>query len=144
VNDEPRPADTAAMFRRLRELALPLGDYAVFGSGPLAIRGWIEAAADLDVVCRGAAWEEVRRIGTRRRIEEGGIEVEIVALDGGALTFGRRWALGGFDVDALIDTAEIIDGLPFVRLEHVAAFKRAAGRPKDRAHLEAMRRHGAC
>lgn len=31
----------------------------------------------------------------------------------------------------LIDTAETIDGLPFVRLEHVRARKAAMGREKD-------------
>ena len=61
--------------------------------------------------------------------------VEIVEVFDGALTFGTEWAIGDPDVDLLIDTAETIDGLPFVRLEHVAAYKRIANRPKDRAHL---------
>ena len=45
------------LFDSLRSLGLPGGEYVVFGSGPLIVRGIIDAANDLDVVCRGAAWE---------------------------------------------------------------------------------------
>ncbi len=43
-----------------------------------------------------------------------------------------------FDIDHLIDTAEMIDGLPFVQLEHVIAYKQIAGRPKDLEHLRKL------
>ena len=56
----------------------------------------------------------------------------------GRLTFGTRWAIGDFDIDELIDTAETIVGLPFVRMEHVIAYKAIADRSKDRAHLAAV------
>jgi hypothetical protein len=69
-------------------------------------------------------------------------DLEIVSLADGQLTFGTRWGIGDFDTDVLIDTAEIVDDLPFVRLEHVAAYKRVSGRPKDREHLGAMRQQG--
>lgn len=120
------------LFERLRGLDLPAGQYAVFGSGPLLVRGVIEDAGDLDVLVRRPAWESVSRVGTLVEIEEG---VMIVSVDDGALTFGRSWAYGDFDIDELIDTAEIIDGLPFVLLEHVVTFKEAADRAKDREHL---------
>ena len=95
------------LFERLRALRLPIGEFAVFGSGPLVVRGVIEASND---------------------------------LDDGRLTFGTRWAIGDVDPDELIDTAEIIDGLPFARLEHVIAYKRLSGRPKDLDHLAALAR----
>jgi hypothetical protein len=117
---------------RLRDLGLPAGHFAVFGSGPLLVRGIIDDVGDLDVLVKRTAWERVGRMGTLVEIEEG---VMIVSLDDGALTFGRSWAYGDFDIDELIDTADVIEGLPFVRLEHVIAFKQAANRPKDREHL---------
>ena len=46
----------ARLLGRLRALELPAEDYAVFGSGPLAVRGLIEHIGDLDVVARGPAW----------------------------------------------------------------------------------------
>lgn len=125
------------LFDTLRSMELPMGEYAVFGSGPLLVRGLIDEASDLDVICRGAAWEKARRLGDLVDLEEG---VEVVSARGGMITFGRSWAYGDFDMDDLIDSAETIDGLPFVRIEHVIAFKRAADRPKDRAHLRLIER----
>mgnify|MGYP001823764143 FL=1 len=125
--------DSEDLFDLLRDLELPIGDYAIFGSGPLIVRGIIGASNDLDVVCRGAAWERAQELGPLAYLPEH--DVNVVSLDGGALTFGTRWAIGDFDVDDLIDTAEIIDGLPFARLDHVIAYKKIAGRPKDIEHL---------
>jgi hypothetical protein len=56
----------------------------------------------------------------------------VVWLEGGAIEIFGGWL--GWDIDALIDNSEIIDGLPFVRLEDVLAFKLSLGRPKDVAH----------
>ena len=41
------------LFDLLRSLELPVGDYAIFGSGPLIVRGIIEATNDLDIICPG-------------------------------------------------------------------------------------------
>lgn len=122
------------LFELLRSLDLPRGDYAVFGSGPLIMRGIIEPANDLDVVCRGAAWARAAEAGSL--ITERG--VTIASLFDGAITVGTEWAIGDFDVDELIDTAELIDGLSFVRLEHVVVYKEIAGRPKDVEHLASL------
>ena len=66
----------------------------------------------------------------------------IVSLFDGTVTIGTEWAIGEFDVDELIDTAETIDGLPFVRLVHVIRYKEIAARPKDLRHLELLRGAG--
>ncbi len=124
-------------FERLKALDLPAAHFAVFGSGPLLVRRIIDDANDIDVICRGAAWEKVQTLGPTEYLDE--YDVTIVSLDDGRLTFGTRWAIGDFDIDELIDTAEIIDGLPFVRLEHVVAYKEFANRDKDRAHIAAWR-----
>ncbi len=130
----PPLGSAAHLFGLLRLLGLPAGDYAVFGSGPLLVRGMIDRAGDLDVICRGAAWEAAQRLGPL--VDQHGVPV--VSLYDGAVTLGTRWAIGDFDIDKLIDTAEVIDGLPFVLLEHVAAYKRLADRPKDREHLRRL------
>lgn len=129
------------LFAILRSVGLPVGEYAVFGSGPLLVRGIIDETGDLDVLCRGAAWEQVMAIGDRMLLED--LDVEVYSIAEGAVTFGDRWAIGSFDVDHLIDTAETFDGIPFVRLEHVAAYKRIARRPKDVVHLELLQAYGA-
>lgn len=129
-------ASAGELFALLRSLELPIGDYAVFGSGPLLVRGVIAEANDLDVVSRGRAWERATAIGEIVRLPEDG--AEIVSCFDGLVTLGRSWAYGDVDIDHLIDTAEVIDGLPFVRIEHVVAFKQLARRPKDLEHLSLL------
>lgn len=124
------------LFAALRSWQLPAGDYAVFGSGPLIVRGIIEADNDLDVLCRGAAWARAIEIGDLVYLPEH--DIEVVSLLGGAITFGTSWAIGEFDPDELIDSAEIIEGLPFVRLKDVVRYKEIAARPKDLAHLRLL------
>jgi len=118
-----------------RSLDLPLCDYAVFGSGPLIVRGIIEGRNDLDLISRGRAWEQALSVGELVSLPDG---TKIVSCFSGAVTIGRSWAYGDFDIDELIDTAEVIDGLPFVKLEHVVRYKEIAARPKDLAHLELL------
>jgi len=118
------------IFDDLRALDLPFGHFAIFGSGPLLVRGIIDEVGDLDVLCRGAAWDAARSACTCESIDHG---VLVVSL--GALTFGTTWGIGDFDPARLIDDAELIDGLPFVQIEHVVTYKRISGRRKDRQHL---------
>ena len=121
------------LIHRLIELDLPRGDWALFGSGPLLLRGWIDEVGDLDVVCRGAAWERACEIGEVGVLQPDG--VEIVNIDGAAITIGRSWRYGDTPIANLIDEADDIDGIPCVALQHIVAYKQAADRPKDRAHL---------
>jgi hypothetical protein len=118
-----------SFFGKLRALDLPTADYAIFGSGPLAVRGLIEEVHDLDVVARGAAWEQAKGLGKVRIAPEGD---PVVWLEGGVIEVFGGWL--GWDIDMLIDNAQIIDGLPFASLEDVLAFKLSLGRPKDVAH----------
>ena len=120
----------------VREMNLPMGEYAIFGSGPLLIRGIIDDSNDLDIICRGAAWDRVRKVGELRYLKQ--YDVTIATMADGRITFGSEWGIGNFDVNVLIDTAEEIQGLPFVRLEHVIEYKRIANRRKDIRHLDAI------
>ena len=128
------------LFERLRSLQLRRDDYAVFGSGPLVVRGVIEATNDLDVLCRGEAWETVCRLAPPQHDRQW--DVELVSLYDDRLTFGTTWAIGEVSTNDVIDTAEIIEGLPFAKLEYVVEYKTTSGRPKDLAHLAALARFG--
>ena len=123
----------------VRSMQLPQGDYAIFGSGPLLIRGIIAATNDIDILCRGAAWERVQTEGELKYLDD--YDVTIAEFLDGRVSFGTRWAIGDFAVDELINSAEMLDGLPFVRLEYVIDYKKIADRPKDREHLRAWRQY---
>ncbi len=126
------------LLRALRELGLPIGDFALFGSGPLLARGWIEDAGDLDVLARGRAWDHAQALGSLTYLPEHGVSV--VAI-GAHITVGTRWAIGNVNADEVIDGAELIGGIPCAALRQVIAYKRVANRPKDRLHLEIIARH---
>jgi hypothetical protein len=122
-----------SLLRELLSFDLPLDDWALFGSGPLLARGWIGEVGDLDVLARGPAWRRAHELG--EVFHDQSIDIDLVRL-GTGITVGDRWAIGNFDTDQLIDSAEEICSIPCVALKHVVAYKRLAGRPKDRAHLE--------
>jgi hypothetical protein len=119
-------------------MKLPRRDFAVFASGPLIVRGVIPATNDLDVVCRGAAWDKVGKIGTLQFND--GYDVEIVTICDWEVTFGNRLGRGNFDVDMLIDRAEFINGLPFVELKHVVEYKLERASDRDLRHIELLKR----
>ena len=123
---------------RLMALGLPNDGWALFGSGPLLVRGWITDVGDLDVICRGDVWRSVAELGEVSHLTE--FDVEVVTIDDN-ITFGTRWAVGNVDANSLIAGAERIDGIPCVGLEHIVAYKRTLRRPKDLAHLDVIYAH---
>jgi hypothetical protein len=126
------------LLQELLKVGLPEGDFALFGSGPLLVRGWIDEVGDLDVIARETAWDHAQRVGQLSRLDRYGIDIVSI---GDHITIGTAWGIGDFSVGILIDEAEMIEGIPCVRLKHIIAYKRLVGRPKDRAHLAAIEGH---
>jgi hypothetical protein len=124
-----------SLVMQLLLLGLPPEDFAVFGSGPMMAHG-IKEAHDLDVLARGAAWEKAARSA---EILPGGFGGRKVAI--GDIEIFDAWAPGEWDVDELIDTAEVIDGIRFVTLENVLKWKKLAARPKDAGHIRLIEEH---
>ena len=120
----------------VRSLILPVGDYAIFGSGPLLAHGIIDDVSDIDVICRGNAWLQAQELGELVYLDE--YDVHVVSIDNQRITIGTSWGIGEFNIDELIDTAEEISGLPFVRLQYVVDYKKIARRPKDLEHLKLL------
>ncbi len=124
------------IFDVVRSLNLPARDYAIFGSGPLLARGIIDDVNDIDIICRGAAWLQAQELGELVYLDE--YDVHVVSIDNQKITIGTSWGIGEFNIDELIDTAEEIDDLPFVRLRYVVEYKKIARRPKDLEHLRLL------
>lgn len=121
------------VIERVAGLQLDAGHYAIFGSGPLLVRGIITTVNDVDIIARGPAWQTALGKGELVDLSEHGVSV--VSIDDGAVTIGTMWAIGDVDVDNAIDSADHMRGLPWVRLELVAGYKQLAGRAKDVTHL---------
>jgi hypothetical protein len=135
VAEEGR-SELSRLLGEVRALGLPAGNFMLFGSAPLLVRGIVPPTGDVDVLARGPDWEAVRALGPTVRLPHYGVDV--VRLLDGRIDIGTVWGIGNVDVDDLIDSAEDIDGLPFAGLAHVRAYKELAGRPKDRKHLRLL------
>lgn len=123
-------------------LALDTRDHAVFGSAPLYMKGLKASLRDLDVIARGAAWARALELSGR------GLLLPVEAAPSGRGRVVRHpsapievfdeWPTA-VDLDELIDGAEVIDGVPFVRVGDVLREKARSGREKDRRDVETAR-----
>jgi len=117
------------MFKELISLNLPPEDYAIFGSGPLEERHIREVTHDLDIIARGKAWEKVKKLGqTQIPPSENG---EMVILFDGDIEIYNKWISDSWDIDMLINTAEIYEGVRVVTTDQVEIYKKTLHRGKD-------------
>ena len=127
------------LFGKLNSLGLSAYDYAVFGSGPMFAHGIKDLGHDLDVIARGKAWRQACTLASPINAIMG--KGLVVNLFNGEIEIYDSWAPGDWDVNDLIDTAEIIEGIRFVTLENVMKWKRLMGREKDRIHIKMIEDH---
>lgn len=114
---------------RVKELNLPLGSYAVFGSGPLEAHG-IREAHNIDILVTEelfrtlkkdeATWKLCSLHDMHESLKKGE-DVEVY----------YSWAPDSWDIPAMIKEADMIDGVPFVKLETVMEWKKIRNHPKD-------------
>ena len=120
------------LFQKVKELALPIGRYVLFGSAPLGIRN-LRECADIDIVVTQDIWDKYK---ARPDWQLDKTRHGNSYLRNGSLELLKDWKPGIWDIEKLIKEAEIIDGLPFVRLEYVVEWKRLNAREKDLKDIE--------
>ena len=118
---------------RLLALGLPTDSFAVFGSGPLAVRG-LRDTADIDLLVTLALWDELAEHFPVEETPTG----PLLRLEEGIDAF-RTWHPPVGPTADLVARAELIGGLPYVRLEWVLLWKQRRDLPKDRADVEVLR-----
>lgn len=112
------------LLNQFKKLKLPLNQYAIYGSGPIAIRG-LREARDLDVVVKDELYKKLLR--KYKESKPGQIKI-------GKIEIYAPWATifnNPKETVKLINRAETIDGFKFVRLEDLLKWKYKMGRPKD-------------
>lgn len=117
----------------LAEVALPAGDWMVHASAVMVLHGLLEEAGDVDVIARGPAWARALELG----VPAPGKRDLCVKLPSLGIELWSGWL--DDDVDALIDGAELIDGVPCASLAEVLRFKLRTDREKDRPHIALLR-----
>jgi hypothetical protein len=110
--------------KNIEELDFPNDKFAIFGSGPLAIRG-LREAKDIDLVIKEELWDEL----AKKYPVIGEIDKIIKLKD---IEIHHDWKPWFNDVNEIIDDADIFNGIRFVKLEHVLKFKKAFNREKDK------------
>jgi hypothetical protein len=121
-----------ASFEHVRQLNLPAGKFAVFGSGPLVARG-IRGSEEADIIVTEDLFKQLAKDESWDKVE---LRDHHQSLRKGDLEIFYTWAPGAWDVAELIRTAEGIDGLPFVRLEAVIEWKQLRNEVKDQEDLK--------
>jgi hypothetical protein len=119
------------LFQRIRDLHLPAGEFVIFGSGPMGIRG-MRDCRDIDLIVTEDLWNALKDAGWEVRPKSDG-SLRLVKDE---IEVWRDWKPGEWDVNRLIRDAEAINGLPFVRLESVLKWKRLLAREKDLHDIE--------
>ena len=123
------------LFQRVRDLNLPIGEYAIFGSGPMGVRG-IREMGDVDIIVTQKLWDnfikrpdwEQRQVDNLDGMKNEKLNIEI----------WKDWWIG-WNVEQMIKEAEIIDGLAFVNLEMMIEWKTLIAREKDLNDLELIK-----
>ena len=122
------------LFQKVKDLKFPIGKYALFGSAPMGIRGFKECS-DIDLIVVEELWQKYKNeSGWEYKITENGVE-HIESSDSN-IEIWHDWRPWYQDITPFINSAEIIDGLPFVRLDHVLEWKKKFGREKDKKDIE--------
>jgi hypothetical protein len=122
----------------LTGLNLPSGQYAIFGSGPLAIRN-LRDAGDIDIIVTQELWEKLAK--THPQTVKETIKGPVTSINIGHLEIYRDWLNLTPKIKELIETADIINNLPFVKLEYVIEWKTYMGRDKDKNDLKLIKTH---
>ncbi len=123
------------IFKKLKELSFPEGEYVLVGSGPLAARG-IREANDLDIAVTDKLWKQLYDSKQYKKIERyGKIFLTDENID---IIKELSWEKYPTSVEEAIATADIIQGYPFLNIEETKKFKRALGREKDSKDIELL------
>lgn len=121
---------------RVKALNLPIGKYIVFGSSVMEVHG-IRKAKDIDLIVDGDVYKELKRRGWKRywffkRV----LICKALKRDGIEAFSHIKWKTYQVENEDLFKNAEIVDGVPFMKLEEYLRYKRCLPREKDKRDVK--------
>ncbi len=123
----------------VKSLGMPKDDFAVFGSGPMFPHGLKQIDRDIDIIARGKAWYIAAKF--KRPVPDNHNMYLKVSYFQEHVEIFSGWAPGLWHTDSLIDSAEVYDGIRFVRLEKVLLYKKMLNRKKDLVHIALIEKY---
>src|SRR3972149_2458975 len=118
------------LFDEEKKLNLPVGQYAITGSGPMGIRN-LKIINDIDIIVTSNLWDE---LALKYEVFEDEVIQKIVIPDSFIEIFNEnsfkkeKSEINFFD---RIKNSEIIEGFSFESLENILFYKRKMAREKD-------------
>jgi len=123
--------EIGGLLDQLGKIDLPFGEYAVFGSAVMAVRG-LREAPNIDVVVTDCLWEKL--LEKNQVDNEGFIRI-------GNVKFSNWWFVPTRkNIPIMIAEAELVGGFPFVRIEEVLEYKKKLSREKDKNDVRLIER----
>jgi len=121
------------LIEQVKEMNLPKGEFAIFGSAVMAIRGMREVP-NIDLIVTDKLWSELLGRGYTPDYE-GFIRKNMVKISNWWFAATRR------SIPMMIEDAETIQDLPFVKLDEVRFYKSKLNREKDIADVKLIDRY---
>jgi len=124
------------IFERVKNLGFPIGEYIVFGSGILEALG-IRESRDIDVMVLPELFKKLRE--SKKYKEE--MRWGKIFLFGEDIDIGAKldWENYSTTIEEAINTAMIINGIPFLNIKETIKFKKAMGREKDTRDIKLIK-----
>lgn len=119
----------------LDALGFVIGQYAITGSGPLAVRN-LREASDLDIIVLPEVWSQYSKTYPVKNEHFETIQIGNISLLGEGSYFSNPDI---YPVDKQIEEADIIDNHAYVNLPTIRLFKEKLGREKDLKDIELIR-----
>ncbi len=114
------------LLKEFKELNLPIEEYAIYGSGPLAVRG-VRETDDLDVLITDSLYQKLK-VDYPNSAKEGKLTKGKIDM---YPSWNWMWGDNVGDLKDAITRAEIIDGVKFITLQDLIDCKRKMAREKD-------------
>jgi len=121
----------------VKALNLPAGAFAVFGSGPMAVRG-LRTIDEIHVIVPENLFKQLEKDPSWK---QGVLADHHKSLQMGNVNIYESWAPGSWDMSELIRNADTINGVPYVQLESVREWKELRGLPKDEEDIKLIDRY---
>jgi len=126
------------IIKKIKNLDFPFGEYIVVGSGILAALG-LRQAKDVDIAVTPRLLKKLKNSGNWKekirweKLFLMGDNIEIISQ--------LNWEKYPTTTQEAINSAAIIDGIPFLNVEETILFKRALGRKKDLKDIELLNQY---
>jgi len=124
---------TSDLIEQVKEMNLTRGEFAIFGSAVMAIRGMREVP-NIDLIVTDKLWSDLLERGYVPD-HEGFIRKNMVKISNWWFAVTRS------SIPKMIENAETIKDLPFVKLDDVRYYKSKLNREKDFADVKLIDRY---